>query len=315
MQIYIGLIEFDREVYCKEDTLGKQLATTIEGVSVVVFTPEATKEPEPDNMFDCLVAPQNFPPFNVEWGHVYRRPQIIAGIRVVGIMARLAEDSVYKLFANMIRWREKFENIAFLMMDELVLDQQPLRLDQMKGGGSDFHTGLRLFELNDKMIKEVRNPINVQTLKANFVSETNCLTFEQYKLAFNMASSNTPVSHTYTLLLVAYKAFKKGDFRSAVILGGSAIENCILQKLAQYSMEHGIELKTPIGELGRKFDKLKQYNISIPVVNYKTDIINLRNSVVHKGIDVSERETRDYLIKCRTIIDEYEPSIIGNDLI
>ena len=65
----------------------------------------------------------------------------------------------------------------------------------------------------------------------------------------------------------------------------------------------------------KPFDKLKQYNISIPVVNYKTDIINLRNSVVHKGIDVSERETRDYLIKCRTIIDEYEPSIIGNDLI
>ena len=60
---------------------------------------------------------------------------------------------------------------------------------------------------------------------------------------------------------------------------------------------------------------LKQFNISIPVVDYKTDIINLRNSVVHKGIDVGEKETRDYLAKCRTIIDEYEPSIIGNDLI
>ena len=123
MQNYIGLIEFDQEVNCKEDVLGKQINTIIGGVPVVVTTPDAAKEPDPNNMLDCLVPPQHFPNFNIEWGHVYRRPQIIAGIRVVGIMARLAEDSVYKLFANMIRWREKFENIAFLMMDELVFDQ------------------------------------------------------------------------------------------------------------------------------------------------------------------------------------------------
>lgn len=315
MQIYIGIIEFDREVYCKEDALGKQITTIIGGVPVIVTTPEAAKEPDSNNMFDCLVAPQNFPNFNIEWGHVYRRPKIIAGIRVVGIMTRLAEDSKCKLFANITRWREKYESIAFLMMDELVVDQPPLRIDPIKGGGSNFHTGLRLFEINDKKLKEVRNPYNAPPIRLNLISETNCLNLEQQRRAFYMASSNTPISHTYILLLVAYKAFIKSDFRSAVILGGSAIENCILQKLARYSKEHGIELKTPVGELGRKFDKLKQYNISIPVVNYKTDIINLRNSVVHKGIDVSEKEARAYLKKCRTIIDEYEPSIIGNDLI
>lgn len=315
MQNYIGLIEFDREVNCKEDILGKQINTIIGGVHVVVFTPEADKEPDPNNMLDCLVPPKNFPNFNIEWGHVYRRPKIIAGIHFVGIMARLDEDSKRKLFAAMTRWREKFESIAYLMMDKLVLDQQPLRLDQLKGGGINFHTGLRLLKIDNKSIREILNPYNIPPIRANVICEKECLNLEQFRHAFNMAASVTPISHTYTLLLAAYKAFIKSDFRSAVILGGSAIENCILQKLARYSMEQRVELKTPVGELGRKFDKLKQYKISIPVVDYKRDIINLRNSVVHKGIDAGEKETRDYLEKCRIIIDEYEPSIIGNDLI
>lgn len=315
LQNYTGLIEFDREVNCTEDVLGKQINTIIGGVPVVVIIPEAAKEPDPNNMLDCLVSPQNFPNFNIEWGHVYRRPKIIAGIRFVGIVARLDEDSKCKLLATMTKWREKFESIAFLMMDKLALDQQPLRLDQLKGGGINFHTGLRLFKIDNKSIQEIFNPYNIPSIRANLICEKNCLNLEKFKRAFNMAASNTPISHTYTLLLAAYKAFIKSDFRSAFILGGSAIENSILQKLARYSIEHGIELKIPVGELGRKFDKLKQYSISIPVDNYKTDIISLRNSVVHKGIDFGERETRDYLEKCRTIIDEYEPSIIGYDLI
>ena len=73
MQNYIGLIEFDQEVNCKEDVLGKQINTIIGGVPVVVTTPEAAKDPDPNNMLDCLVPPQYFPSFNIEWGHVYRR--------------------------------------------------------------------------------------------------------------------------------------------------------------------------------------------------------------------------------------------------
>ena len=300
-------------MHCKEDVLGKRVFTSIGGVPIVVFIPNATLEQDPDNLFDCLVPPNNFPHFKIEWGHVYRRPNIIAGVRTVGVVVSSVDDPKYKLYASIAGWKTKFENIIQLMMKNLILDQESIRIDQIAGGGINFHTGLRLFDINKKL-NEIRNPYNAPPIRVNLMSEATCLDYKQLSQAFYFASSIIPISHTYTLLLISYNAFTKGDFRSAVILGGSAVENSILQKLIRYSKEHGTVLKTPIGELSRKFDRLKQLSINIPINNYKSDLLNIRNSVVHKGMDVSEKETLDYLEKCRIIIDEYEPSIIGNDI-
>ena len=97
------------------------------------------------------------------------------------------------------------------------------------------------------------------------------------------------------------------DFRSAVTLGSIALEYCILGKIKSYSEEHGVVVNYPIGELGRKFEKLNKLNIEIPIYNYKEMILKLRNTVLHEGIQVTESEACSFLRNCRSIINEYEP--------
>ena len=309
----IGIIEFDREVNCTGGVLGKSFKTSICGLPVEIFTPKAA-DYSSDNIFDCLISPDGLSGFRVEWGHVYRRPDIIAGLRTVGISVELDMESRNTIYESIEEWKTKIEDIFLIMMDNPVLNQKGIRFDKTNNGGINYHTGLRLFVVNNDKLNEVRNPFCHPTITVNLVSENSCLNYNQFMQAFEMADSEIPISQTYTLLLVAYKAFMFGDFRSAVILGGSAIENCILQKIFHYCIDNGIELKTPIGELRKKFKKLKEFSIKIPIENYQNDVIDIRNDVVHKGRDIREKKTLEFLEKCRILINEYEPSIIGNDI-
>lgn len=308
----VALIEFDKEVYCSEDVLGKNIFTIINKIPIVVVIPRANSVNDHTG-FDELIAPEGFSYFKSEWGKVYRRPDILAGVKMVGAVLSISQESVRGLFAAVPAWKNKIESIFSLKMQDLTVEPKINPLDKTLDGGINIHTGLHLFALHDTKISELHNPNSTEYIELCMISESNCLNYMQFKNAFDLAASDKPISPSYTHLSAAYDSYKKGDFRSAVICGGTAVENCILQKLIRHSKENGIELKRPVGELGRKFNKLKEYGIIIPVKNYKTEILEIRNDAVHKGSIPSRKTALEYLKKCRVLLDHYEPSIVGID--
>ena len=307
-----GVLEFRKEILCKRDVLDQCFISELAGYNVTYFVP-APSEAFDDKGFDELLAPKGFGSFKKEWGHVYRRPEILAGVKCVGILADLDEATISNVFSTVTEWKLKLEGIFTLMMHNLLVEQEPIIIEKTNDGGINTHTGLYLAMIKGKKICEVHNPHSGPPIIMHFINEKCCLSFEQFKAGLAMASSEAPISHTYILLLAAYNAFSKGDFRSSVVLGGSSVENCILQTILRYVNTHGISIKLPIGELGKKFVKLKELGISIPVENYKTSILDIRNHVIHKGIEVSEKEASTFLNNCRTMIEQYEPGIIGYD--
>ena len=307
---YFGILEFKKEVFCFGDVLDMEFRFSVNGSLFSIFTPKVAELP-PEKGFDVLLAPKKLNVFKKEWGTVYRRPNIIVGIKAVCFGTVLSEHAVNTLFAKVPEWKSKLENIFELMMHRLMPEQENIRLAKISDGRVCAYTGINLFTISEKMITEIPNPHSMPAIRVNLVNDSWCLSSQQFKECFEMASASVPLSQTYVLLLAAYRAFTRNDYRSAVVLGGCAIENSILKKIVCYCKEKNIELKRPIGELGKKFKKLKEYNIDIPVEDYKTRILEVRNNVTHKGIDVGEANTLRYLEDCRSLICVYEPSIIG----
>ena len=107
---------------------------------------------------------------------------------------------------------------------------------------------------------------------------------------------------------------ERNDFRSAVILGGSALEQAILKRMkqeyssntkfrkAQKSLKHCM--------LKGRFDWLIEKGIAIPICDYKKTIINVRNNAVHDGISPTYDEAKLCLENCKILVEAYNPDYL-----
>ena len=107
---------------------------------------------------------------------------------------------------------------------------------------------------------------------------------------------------------------ERHDFRSAVILGGSAVEQAILKRLRQeYTSKtkfYRAKNNTQHRMLNGRFKCLFEKSIPIPVADYKKTIITVRNSATHDGIRPSYAATKTCLENCKILIETYNPDVL-----
>ena len=118
----------------------------------------------------------------------------------------------------------------------------------------------------------------------------------------------------YELLIVAYRAVIRNDFRSAVIVGATALEKAILHKIETFYKENALTTfeadKKNHKMLGKEFQWLKELQIEIPVDNYQHGILEIRNETTHEGKKATFDEVMNYLENCKSIIQAYNPSVL-----
>lgn len=301
------VIQFNRELLCNADVLGKTFTIKNNGDLMAFEFPEAISKWDFVG-FDELTKPPHSPEFNVEWGHVYSRPNIKAGVKT--IVCYMKGSVTVNTFNRFQKFRERFQIIADIYSQELIPDPQPIILQQTSNGKGEVYTGINVFIRDGKKLIEIRNPNNTHVINVNTAEDDSYNNVRIVEETITMALSDKPISRTYMLLIAAYRAFERSDFRSAVIIGGTSLEMSMLTKIKKIAGEQGIEIHFPIGEMGRKLDKLKELKTDIPVEKFKEDLINFRNDVIHKGIDVSDRDAREYLKKVRTSLFSFEPDIV-----
>ena len=119
------------------------------------------------------------------------------------------------------------------------------------------------------------------------VNGEECYSKEKLTELFTNAGLSAEIALSYELLIVAYRAVIRHDFRSAIILAGTALEESILNRIQQYYIENHLTTfkkdKKKHTMLGRKFKWLEELRISIPISDYKTGILYVRNPVTHGG--------------------------------
>lgn len=300
-----GVVRFGHDIFVDDSVLGKTLVIKQNKAYIILEFPVANVQANNEGI-DYLEKPTHALNYKVRWGEVYQRPVVKAGVVALACYTSSIDDG--DLFNILSEWRRKFIDLMEIENECLIPKSPEIKCEKFSDGTIDFYSGISMSRLlpngSPVPIHDLRNP---EPIKAYIISKECYADFSAVSKAVIRAFQNEPLPQTYHLLLDAYHAFKNSDFRSAITLGGIALEHCILGKIKNHAKENGIIISYPIGELGKKFDTLKDLNIKIPIQNYKDYILKLRNAVLHEGIQVEEYEAYKYLKNCRTIIDEYEP--------
>ncbi len=317
---YRGCIRFLHGIICNKDLLGSKLRIRLGNLKGTVYFPQAKRNDyKPTDLDMDLVAPRSFETFSkVEWGRIHTLPGYTSIVNTVCYETVCTEIEIQQVFAVIKGWLTKLDNLLVLR-NPYKYCKTP-RIDMITGenGVLNPNTGIELYRVKYESYHSkydlVQDCFSTMSINVEIIDDKCAITKDEMIKLFDNASSNEQINQSYTLMLAAYHACDNGDYRSPIILAGTAMEIAIVDRIKQYCNEEGIDATTifPIGELGKKFHKLKELKIPIPVEGYQNDLLDIRNSVAHKGILYDKSIVHKYLDNARTVIDAYETSILDD---
>lgn len=312
MNSYIGVIEFDKPLCCQKEVSGKHFNTRIAGTNVLIIFPSIPDNYNPDTYNiknGDLVVPRDLFKGQVSWGMVHSWPEGLFSVNRA-LCSFLAEDEcVDAIYSEFRRWKEKINYLHLIETGNYIHPQQK-HSAILRGGG--FYDGLQLFQVTDsKTLHHMINP-HSETIQVHFFQSGEAYSIDKATNLFSNAGNSKEIALAYELLITAYQAMERHDFRSAVILGGSAVEKAILNRIAkEFSCTEAYEAEREKHRmLGGKFRWLSELNINIPITNYKTSIVDVRNAATHDGIRPDLSTTRTCLENCKKLIEIYQPEVL-----
>lgn len=315
MSDYIGVIKLDKSIPCQKEVSGKTFKSKIAGHDILIIFPSIPAEynpDQPDIQNGDLVVPNNLFKGQVKWGMINAWPSGLFSANALLCYASTDESGIREIYEDFPRWKEKLHKLNLIDTGNYLIPEQKLPAILVGGG---FDDGFQVFEAEKgKPLRYIRNSRTVDHIQLRFVETKEAYTENKLEIIFQQAGSSNEISLAYELLITAYRAMERHDFRSAVILSGSAVEQAILKRLRpEYSSKRKFKQakdKKPHRMLNGRFNWLVEKNIPIPVVDYKKTIIGVRNDAAHDGIRPSHAETKLCLEHCKTLVETYNPDVL-----
>lgn len=315
MSDYIGVITLDKAIPCTKEVSGKTFKSKIAGHDVLIIFPSIPDDydgGDPDIQNGDLMGPGNLFKGKVNWGMINTWPKGLFSVNALLCYISGQESIISDIYADFPRWKEKLNNLLLIDTGNYIQPKQKLP-SLLRGGG--FDDGLQIFEAEKgQLLKYIRNSRSIEPIKIRFVETKESYTVDKLVELFSHVGSSKDIALAYELLITAYRAMERHDFRSAVILSGSAVEQAIMKRLRQeYSSNKKFkEAKNKVQHrmLTGRFNWLSEQNISIPVADYKKTIIDIRNDATHDGIRPSYSDTKCCLESCKILIETYNPDVL-----
>ena len=315
MSEILGLWKLDTPIYCKKEVSGKEFETEINGVKLRFMFPFCPKKLDMNNnSFENgdLIAPIGKYQNVTRWGTIHAWPEGLFSVEALMCTANGTEEDIQKIYEGFPKWKEKFSDLHLIEMGKYMEPiQKPIAL---MAGSLGIYNGLELLISNDDKFIKIPNLSSSVCIKLDFTKDEECYTYLKMKYVFENAGSDKDIALAYRLMIVSYNAMLRSDFRSAIIIGATALEQSILHKMEIHYKNKRLNTfekdKKKYSMLKRRFGWLKRYSIPIPVKNYKKLIIDIRNETTHDGKNHSYTETKTYLNNCKILIEQYQPNIL-----
>lgn len=181
--------------------------------------------------------------------------------------------------------------------------------------GNGIYDGLELFKYEKgNPLKRMINNRYLEPINVHMPSCGQCYNVDDKMLLFTNAGSPKEISISYELMLVAYQAVLRHDYRSSIIIAATALEKSILKKIFFHYVSNQLTTfehdKACHRTLGGRFKWLKELKIDIPITDYKLEILDIRNSTAHEGKSHNHRDTMKYLDNCKLLIQKYTPDVL-----
>ena len=299
---YAGLIIFPRGIICKNEVLGKTFRTTIGEQLVGIQMPKVADGA--NNIHGKLES--STPGFNydIDWGYDIRIPNKTNYVKAATLIFKGTEHDADAIYSAFPYWLDRVTTLVKMYPYDLFKEPKSQQLQMGDDGKPDKYTGLLLNQLTEDKWKYVSNPDNTIQVKLDPNYDNEGFSSIELSDVFINAGMQKPFSQSYYFLSEASGAYRREDNRACVIFASLALEYGIIVRVKDYCKENGIAF-TPLGMLGKKFKKLKELGIEIPITDYQSRIIDFRNDVVHKGANVTDAEAVDFWRNCASLIYTY----------
>lgn len=315
MSDFVGVINLEKTIPCLKEVSGKTFKSRIAGREVKIVFPSIPKNygVEPQDFINGeLVVPGNIFEKKVRWGTINAWPAGLFSVDAFLCYTCGETSDIEEIYEQFPCWKAKIHNLILIDTGNYLQPEQKT-LTLIQGGG--FNDGLRFFRMeNEQPQQYIINSHQTEPIRLQIIESKDSYSVDQLTKLFAYAGSEKEIVLPYELLIAAYRAMERHDFRSAVVLGGTAVEQAALKRLKkEYSSNRQFrrdKSKTKYSTLGGKFRWLSDMSVSIPVPDYKETIIDVRNDATHDGIRPSYNKTKICLENCKILIEEYNPNIL-----
>ena len=307
-----AVAEFSPSILCTREVLGQQFPVKIGGQLGFIIFPSLPEdwEPSPHSLRCSLKAPHGsdklaFSQDDSKWGSLESYPDGRAAVSKALLNfshpagdTNECADAIYGAYAV---WLELFVKYIVLQTK-----QNTCKAVIIENNAAN----LQIFRQEDDSLKFCASGTPV-TLLVNMPMDSHFLTPMQVDDAASLASQGVWPRLQYRLLLEAYRARAERDWRKVIFEAGGALECCLVDRITQTLQQfHGIDgrrlLKSYQG-LNRLLELAKVLKIHIPDRDYKTTIIEPRNSVAHRAGFLSPDVAITALTECDELIRELTP--------
>lgn len=313
---FCGVWKLDKPIYCKKDVSGKVFTTKIGGVDVILAFPicPETYDTNTNSLVEGdLITPIGLFFKNINWGMIHAWPEGLFSVNAIVCTCFGNEEDLQKVYADFPRWKEKLYNLILIDSGDYIQPEQ--KLPALLQYGNGIYDGIEMFRLElGKPLARVKNCRELEPIKIQLISSEECYDESELKKLFENAGSDKEIVLSYELLIVAYRAVFRHDFRSAIVIAATALEKAILYKIENYYRDNNLtrfeEDKKQHKMLGRLFGWLNELSISIPVLDYQTEILDVRNPTAHEGENHTYEITKKYLENCKVMIQNYCTNVL-----
>ena len=296
-----GIVDFLQSILCQAEVLGKSIDICITKKYQAKLIFPSAREKEKDEYgnlkLNNLVAPlgkswkrgNNY----IYWGTEVSRHEDKMNADVERALLKFVIDSdkieiatqeVYKGFTI---WLKLFHEYIILLTGQY-------RSPYISVSKTNLWRRLEL------IIDEQNSPLRTIHPSSSFIkshsavviisppNEEEYLNLEILNQVCQLSSQGLPPRLEYRLLLEAYNARQRADWRKSIIEVATALEVCLTQRLEQELETRGISfgrklLDRKFRMLSGRFELIRLLDLEIPDKDYKNLIIEPRNRVMHKG--------------------------------
>ncbi len=298
-----GIVEFSTPLLCSADALGQTVDVSIESHAGKLTLPSLPDwEEQEEDRFAPLRKPLLGPaPAQtwkrgeglIHWGQPKSYPARDASVKLSLIEFPLhsndLESGAKEIYEGFGKWVALFEKYIMLLTTQNT---------RAVVTGNDGPGRIELLINENDELRHISRKIS-QSFTIEISRNDETLHLEQLSEAARLSSHGFLPRFEYRLLLEAYAARKREDYRKAIIEAATALEICltarIMKEFETQRVSFGEKLLDKFRMLGGRFELVRILGISLPDKDYKSLVINPRNDVIHRA-DFPEKALANQVI-------------------
>ncbi len=312
----LGLIEFPTSLRLAPDAIGATLEASIgEAVcSILLPTLSSGASDKADPIRYVLDGPGPASQWEkdgklLNWGIYYltAEPEAHVSFALLNVPCsdldahRCAQD-IYRDFP---KWVEVFEGYLTLLTKQntrnsLISSLSPSRLE--------------LFQRTENVLRPMPDDHGLN-IEIDWLTEDDRIYLEDLREACSLTNSGTDPRLEYRILLRAYEAQNKNDYRMAVIEAASALEvaltSCALTECRNQGIAFGKALIEKYRMLGGRFELVEMLGVALPSPRkeYQSLVIQPRNDALHKAGSPTRQTARQMIETVESLLKVLSPQL------